>query len=110
MWECPDLFNVNGKYVFIASPENVILDGKNYTNNSIYSIVEYDEDKCEMKIVNDYNYVDLGLDLYAPQTTLDKYGKRIMIGWMRMPNIVNLRKIINIFDNIGKFYRLVIDK
>lgn len=108
MWECPDLFNVNGKYVFIASPENVTLDGKNYTNNSIYSIVEYDEDKCEMKIVNDYSYVDLGLDLYAPQTTLDKYGNRIMIGWMRMPKkfegeewigMMSLPRVINVIDN-----------
>lgn len=108
MWECPDLFNVNGKYVFIASPENVTLDGKNYTNNSIYSIVEYDEDKCEMKIVNDYSYVDLGLDLYAPQTTLDKDGNRIMIGWMRMPKkfegeewigMMSLPRVINVIDN-----------
>ncbi len=88
--ECPDLFKVNGKYVLLLSPENITLDGKNYTNNSIYSIVEYDEDECEMKIVNDYSYVDLGLDLYAPQTTLDKDGNRIMIG-MRMPRSLMVR-------------------
>lgn len=108
MWECPDLFKVDGKYIFIVSPENITLDGENYRNNSIYSIVEYDEDKCEMKIVNDYNYVDLGLDLYAPQTTLDKDGNRIMIGWMRMPKkfegeewigMMSLPRVINVIDN-----------
>ena len=108
MWECPDLFKVNGKYVLLLSPENITLDGKNYTNNSIYSIVEYDEDECEMKIVNDYSYVDLGLDLYAPQTTLDKDGNRIMIGWMRMPKkfdgeewigMMSLPRVINVIDN-----------
>lgn len=108
MWECPDLFKVDGKYVLILSPENITLDGENYRNNSIYSIVEYDEDECEMKIINDYNYVDLGLDLYAPQTTLDKYGNRIMIGWMRMPKkfegeewigMMSLPRVINVIDN-----------
>lgn len=108
MWECPDLFKVDGKYVLILSPENITLDGENYRNNSIYSIVEYDEDKCEMKIVNDYSYVDLGLDLYAPQTTLDKYGNRIMIGWMRMPKkfegeewigMMSLPRVINVIEN-----------
>lgn len=108
MWECPDLFKVDGKYVLILSPENITLDGKNYKNNSIYSIVEYDEDECEMKIVNNYSYVDLGLDLYAPQTTLDKYGNRIMIGWMRMPKVfegeewigmMSLPRVINVVDN-----------
>ena len=24
MWECPDLVNVDGKYIFIVSPENII--------------------------------------------------------------------------------------
>ena len=61
-----------------------------------------------MKIVNDCSYVDLGLDLYAPQTTLDKYGNRIMIGWMRMPKkfedeewigMMSLPRIINVIDN-----------
>ena len=108
MWECPDLFKVDGKYILILSPENITLDDKNYRNNSIYSIVEYDEDECEMKIVNDYNYVDLGLDLYAPQTTLDKDGNRIMIGWMRMPKkfegvewigMMSLPRVVNVIDN-----------
>ena len=108
MWECPDLFKVDGKYVLILSPENITLDGENYKNNSIYSIVEYDEEECEMKIVNDYSYVDLGLDLYAPQTTLDKYGNRIMIGWMRMPKkfegeewigMMSIPRVINVIDN-----------
>lgn len=32
--------------------------------------------------------MDYGLDLYAPQTTLDAEGRRVMISWMRMPMAV----------------------
>ena len=85
MWECPDLVNVEGKYILIISPEHITNDGVNYTNNSIYSIVDFDEETCEMKITNGYSYLDEGLDVYAPQTTLDKDGNRILIGWVRMP-------------------------
>ncbi|WP_294157180.1 glycoside hydrolase family 32 protein [uncultured Clostridium sp.] len=108
MWECPDLINVDGKYIFIMSPEHITDDGVNYTNNSIYSIVDFDEETCEMKITNGYKYLDEGLDLYAPQTTLDKDGNRIVIGWVRMPKkfdseewigMMTLPRVINVIDN-----------
>ena len=85
MWECPDLVNVDGKYIFIVSPENIINDGINYTNNAVYSIVDFNEETCEMKINNKYSYLDYGLDISAPQSPFDKYGNRIVIGWVRMP-------------------------
>lgn len=108
MWECPDLFNVDGKHILIMSPENVTNDGINYTNNSIYSIVEFNEDTYEMKMPNKYNYLDEGLDLYAPQTMIDKYGNRVMIAWIRMPEkfdnenwigMMTLPRVINIIDD-----------
>lgn len=85
MWECPDLFNVDGSYVLVMSPENIINDNINYSNNAVYSIVDFDEETCEMTLINNQAFLDEGLDLYAPQTTLDKFGNRILIGWMRMP-------------------------
>ena len=108
MWECPDLFQVDGKYVLVMSPENIISDDINYTNNSIYSIVDFDEETCEMKLINNQKFLDEGLDLYAPQTTLDEFGNRILIGWMRMPltfdgeewiGMMSLPRVINIRDN-----------
>lgn len=108
MWECPDLVNVDGKYILIISPEHITNDGVNYTNNSIYSIVGFDEETCEMKITNGYSYLDEGLDVYAPQTTLDKDGNRILIGWVRMPKkfegeewigMMTLPRVINVIDN-----------
>lgn len=108
MWECPDLFKVDGSYVLVMSPENIILDDINYTNNSVYSIVDFDEETCEMKLINNQKFLDEGLDLYAPQTTLDEFGNRILIGWMRMPltfegeewiGMMSLPRVINIKDN-----------
>lgn len=108
MWECPDLFEVDGTYVLVMSPENIILDGINYTNNSVYSIVDFDEETCEMKLINSQKFLDEGLDLYAPQTTLDEFGNRVLIGWMRMPltfddeewiGMMTLPRIINVKDN-----------
>ena len=108
MWECPDLFEVDGRYVLVMSPENIIADDINYTNNSVYSIVDFDEETCEMKLINDQKFLDEGLDLYAPQTTLDEFGNRVLIGWMRMPltfdgedwiGMMSLPRVINIKNN-----------
>lgn len=108
MWECPDLFKVDGNYLLVMSPENIISDDINYTNNSVYSIVDFDEETCEMKLINNQKFLDEGLDLYAPQTTLDEFGNRVLIGWMRMPltfegeewiGMMSLPRVINIRDN-----------
>lgn len=108
MWECPDLINIDGKYILIMSPEHIKNDGINYSNNAIYSIVDFDEETCEMKINNGYKYLDEGLDVYAPQTTLDKDGNRIVIGWVRMPEKFNgeewigmmtLPRVISVVNN-----------
>jgi beta-fructofuranosidase len=33
---------------------------------------------------NDFYPVDYGFNFYAPQTTIDSKGRRIVIGWMTM--------------------------
>ena len=55
MWECPDLFEVDNEYILIMSPEHLISDGNNYTNNTVYSIVGFDEESCDMKIDDEVN-------------------------------------------------------
>ena len=39
--------------------------------------------------------LDNGFDFYAPQTFIDEYGKRILIGWMglRILNILQMKKV-----------------
>lgn len=86
--ECPDLFEICGQYVFQGSPMKIMEDGLEYANNSICACVDFTEEKCELSLPDSYQFVDYGLDLYAPQTNLDKDGNRVMIGWMRMPEAV----------------------
>lgn len=112
MWECPDIFQVDGQYMLIMSPEQIVHDGKNYTNHAVYTCVDFDEETCTMHVPDQYEFLDLGLDIYAPQTTVDKDGNRILIGWMRMPQpfeneewigMMTLPRMINVKDNQVRF-------
>ena len=84
-WECPDLFSLQSKDVLIVSPQYLKANKADFTN--IYSCVymignlDYNVGKFEY---NDFYPVDYGFNFYAPQTTIDNKGRRIMIGWMTM--------------------------
>lgn len=86
--ECPDLFRAGEGYVFIGSPMGIMNDGLEYADHSICAPAEFTEENCELRRKGQYQFVDWGLDLYAPQTALDKEGRRVMIAWMRMPYAV----------------------
>ncbi len=85
MWECPDLFRTAEGYVLVVSPMGLLKNGEKEKNQSVCFPVEFDETSCEMRIPDEYQFVDYGLDLYAPQTTTDAEGRRVMEAWIRMP-------------------------
>jgi len=75
--ECPDFFELDGKYVLMFSQMfknkynsiNVIIgsfDGKHFTPEKEFNM-------------------ESGPDFYAPQSFVDHLGRRIMIGWMVNP-------------------------
>ena len=83
MWECPDVFEVKGKTVCVMSPQGI----KGYLREDLamFGIVDFNNETCEMKLdKDDFRVVDYGLDYYAPQSFLDKKGRRTQIGWIRM--------------------------
>lgn len=86
--ECPDLFTIGEQYVFIGSPMGIVDDGIRYRNQTVCALADFKEETCELSLPEQYQYVDYGFELYAPQTTLDREGRRVMIGWMRMPRAV----------------------
>ena len=86
--ECPDLFWIGEHCVFLGSPMGISEDGKEYANHALCALAHFDKKSCELEIAGDFQYVDYGMDLYAPQTNVDKEGRRILIGWMRMPKTV----------------------
>lgn len=91
MWECPDYFETDGEQILIFSPMDFYKGGKAYADQSICMQVEFQKESCEMKLPDTYQYLDYGLDLYAPQTTVDEKGRRVLLAWLRMPVAVDGR-------------------
>lgn len=89
MWECPDYFEVQGGKVFVFSPVGLLCGQKRYGEQSICAVVDFEEETCTMNIPDEYQFLDYGLDLYAPQSTLDAEGRRIITAWLRMPKAVD---------------------
>lgn len=89
MWECPDYFETEGGKVLIVSPMGIGQDEKLEQNHSVCMLAEFEEETCTMEISENFQYLDYGLDLYAPQTALDEEGRRVLAAWLRMPDAVD---------------------
>lgn len=89
MWECPDYFEADGSKVTVFSTMGILNDGKAYDSAAVCALADFDEDNCMMNIHDDYQMLDYGIDLYAPQSTADKNGRRVIIAWARMPEAVD---------------------
>lgn len=77
MWECPDYFRVNGKEFLGISPQGLPKYETKFQN--VYQAGYMYEDHFE-----EWDY---GFDFYAPQTFDAPDGRKIMIGWMGLPDI-----------------------
>lgn len=89
MCECPDYFEIGNSGVLLASMMGMEPPSGKKGDYALCYLVTFDEDTCEMRIPDNYQFLDYGLDLYAPQTTLDKDGNRVMMAWLRMPEAVD---------------------
>lgn len=89
MWECPDYFETEGGKVLLFSPMGMIKDGKKQSDQAICTVVEFEEETCNLEIPDTYQFFDYGLDLYAPQSTVDEEGRRVVAAWLRMPEAVD---------------------
>lgn len=86
--ECPDIFKINDSYVFVGSPMYIAEEAGGYEHHAICILADFEPETCELSLHGNYQYIDCGLDLYAPQTNVDEEGRRVMIAWMRMPRTV----------------------
>lgn len=89
MWECPDYFEMEGGKVLVVSPMGFMKEEGLEKNQSICMLVDFEEESCSMKLPEDYQFLDYGLDLYAPQSTKDEEGRRVLTAWARMPEAVD---------------------
>lgn len=89
MWECPDYFELDKKGVLLFSPQGLEPKGDSYQNiyQSGYVIgLPLDLDNNELSH-GEFHELDRGFDFYAPQTMVDPDGRRILVGWMGLPEI-----------------------
>ncbi len=84
MWECPDFFRLDGKWILLTSPQDMLPQGFEYHNGNgtLCLIGDFDEETDTFTEQRD-QAIDYGIDFYAPQTLLAPDGRRIMIGWMQ---------------------------
>ncbi|WP_152655820.1 sucrose-6-phosphate hydrolase [Oceanobacillus sp. CFH 90083] len=87
MWECPDIFQIEGNDVLILSPQGLEPEGDSYHNvhNSGCFIGHFDKEKYYFQS-NAFQELDAGFDFYAPQTTQAPDGRQILVGWMGLPD------------------------
>ena len=91
MWECPDLFKLDGKDVLLVSPQEMRAEELEFIegNTTLCIIGELDKDGGLSREA--LQTIDYGLDFYAPQTLVTKDGRRVMIAWMQYWNSVEVR-------------------
>lgn len=88
--ECPDMFEVDGQRIFTGCPVTPVRCGDKieYEAVSGYCLADFDTETGRLELEDNYSLIDYGGDFYAQQTNLDKDGRRVMIGWIRMPEAV----------------------
>ncbi|WP_394526006.1 glycoside hydrolase family 32 protein [Lacrimispora sp. JR3] len=74
MFECPDFFPIEDKYVLMFSPMGLnertcvyLVGDMDYKTGTFYHTV--------------MGEIDWGFDYYAPQSFLDAKGRRLIVGW-----------------------------
>ncbi|QLB39490.1 glycoside hydrolase family 32 protein [Mannheimia pernigra] len=84
MWECPDLFRLGGKDLFVWSPQGKLRDSHQFQNNyhATYAVGQLNSHSFNAEHIEELDY---GFDFYAPQTV--ENSDRIMFGWVGLPDL-----------------------
>ncbi|MBG9982355.1 sucrose-6-phosphate hydrolase [Aerococcaceae bacterium DSM 111020] len=95
MWECPDLFFIEGQAILIYSPQGILPTTYQYHNAHVagYCLGTVDFEKVTFTRTSEFYELDHGFDFYAPHTFEDESGRRIQWAWMglgdTMPEYTN---------------------
>lgn len=87
MWECPDLFVLDEQWYLLCCPQGVTQQGYAYANvyQCGYFPIELDVEKKTYQL-SPFVELDRGFDIYATQTYEDEKHRRIVYGWMGIPD------------------------
>ena len=85
MWECPDIFELDGCDVFLYSPQGLKPSGYDNWNKfqNSYRMGQLD-DRGRFSECGKLYELDHGHDFYAAQTLLAPDGRRLLWAWMDM--------------------------
>lgn len=85
MWECPDFFELDGKFVLLMSPQGMQPQGDRYKNTfqNGYILGNFSYETNEFIPEVPFQEIDFGHDYYAATTT-EANGKRYVIAWFAM--------------------------
>lgn len=86
MWECPDLMEFGDTAFLMCCPQGVQLDTMEHQNvyqNGYFTLERNEEGQF---VADHFHTFDHGFDFYAPQSLIDDQGRRILIGWLAVPD------------------------
>lgn len=84
MWECPDLFQLGDKDVFVWSPQGKLREAHQFQNNyhATYALGKLEGNNLTAEHIEELDY---GFDFYAPQSVQN--SDRIVFGWVGLPDL-----------------------
>lgn len=84
MWECPDLFQLGGKDIFVWSPQGKLREKHRFQNNyhATYAVGALNGNTLQAEHIEELDY---GFDFYAPQSVQN--SDRIVFGWGGLPDL-----------------------
>lgn len=86
MWECPDLFALDGTLWLVCCPQGVAKQGVDYANVHSCTAMRLSGTLKEGLTITHIQQLDRGFDFYAPQSFRDEQGRRILLAWMGIPD------------------------
>jgi beta-fructofuranosidase len=83
MWECPDFFALDDKYVLIVSVyDDSRFHERAYKGSLLYAVTFVGDYTDRTFTPLTQSIIDYGGYFYAPQTMLDPNGRRLQFGWL----------------------------
>lgn len=96
MWECPDIFELDGRRFLACCPQGIPAEDYRFQNYHLSGYFPFDASadtesgtSVERTGIDETRFRewDHGFDFYAPQTFVDERGRRILIGWAGLPDM-----------------------
>lgn len=84
MWECPDLFSLGGRSCLSFCPQGLEAEPCRFQNTDQSGYVWLDGETVDTERFVEW---DMGFEFYAPQTFEDESGRRILMGWVGLPEL-----------------------